>query len=102
MIIHGSRTSDEQTMNFIFSPTQTKGCYSGKGLIDGRRLLCEGARAVLGDIHTVFQTNAELAVNGDHRLIAKGHTRLQLQLVAAYQVGPLVNIQADSVTGPMR
>src|SRR5580700_9119942 len=83
-------------MSLISPPNSTK------GLIDGRRLPRKGTRAVPGDVHTVFQTNAEFAVNGDHGLVAERHSRLQLQLIAAHQVGPLVNIEANAVTGPMR
>src|SRR5438874_2351819 len=73
-----------------------------KRLIDSRALLGKHSRAFLGDVHAVFQTDAEFTVNCDHGLVAETHSRLKAGLVPAYQVSPLVDIEPDAVTGAMR
>src|ERR1700753_1775818 len=71
-------------------------------LIDSRALFGKHARTVFGDIHAIFQANAELARHGDRGLVAEAHPRLDERLVAAYQVGPLMAVEADAVAGPVR
>ena len=56
----------------------------------------------VGNVHAVFQADAELAVNGDGRLIAEAHSGLELGLVAFHQVGPLMPVETDAVAGAMR
>src|SRR6266566_4441750 len=68
-------------------------------LIDGRALLAERARAILRDVEAVFQANAELAIDGDHGLIADTHSGLEARLVSAHQVSPLVAVKPDTVAG---
>src|SRR5689334_17018487 len=73
-----------------------------KGLIDGRALFGKHARAVFGDVETVFEANTKLAVDDDGGLIAETHARLDFGLVAFHEVGPFVPVQADAVAGAMR
>ena len=55
--------------------------------------------AVVGHVDAVLEADAELAVDGDHRLVAEAHARRQRRLVAAHEVGPLVAVEADAVAG---
>src|SRR5579863_5463370 len=73
-----------------------------EGLVDRGALFGEHARAVLGDIHAVLEADAELAVNRDGRFVAETHARFEPPLIAPHQVGPLVTVQANAVTGAMR
>src|SRR6266487_574162 len=72
---------------------------SSEWTVDGRTWLSEKLRAVLGDVQTVFESNTELAVDGDHRLVAEAHAGLQRRLVAANEVRPFVAVETDAVAG---
>src|SRR5262245_61157343 len=85
-------------------PTQSAGFLvidSRKRLVDRRARLTEELRAALSDVEAVLEADAELAVDGDHRLVAEAHARLQRRLVAAHEVRPLVAIETDTVAGPV-
>src|SRR5437763_9355720 len=75
---------------------------SGEWTIDGRTWLGKKLRAALGDVETVLEPDPEFAIDGDHRLVAEAHARLERRLVAADEVGPLVAVEADAVAGAMR
>src|SRR5436190_6696043 len=72
---------------------------SSEWTVDGRTWLGEKLRSALGDVQTVFKSNTELAVNGDHRLVTKAHAGLQRRLVAANEVRPFVAVETDAVAG---
>src|ERR1043166_6852721 len=74
---------------------------SGKWTVDGRTWLRKKLRAVLGHVETVLEPDPEFAVDGDHRLVAEAHARLERRPVAAGEVGPLVAVKADAVAGTM-
>ena len=65
-------------------------------------MLGEHFRAALGDVHAVFEADAEFAVDGDGRLIAEAHAGLNFRLVAFDEIGPFVTVEADAVAGAMR
>ena len=50
----------------------------------------------------IFEPYAELVGHADHRLVAEAHALFQRRVVAADEVGPLVNIQSDAMAGTMR
>src|SRR5688572_3930767 len=96
-------------MRFVFRKTtpglRTSVCLtavSGEWLVDRRTRLRKVCRATLGHIQAVFEADAELAVDGDHRLVAEAHAGRKRRLVAAHEVGPLVAVEPDAVTGAMR
>src|SRR5215510_14600803 len=74
-------------------------CLSAEGLVDRRALFGEHLRTVIGDVQAIFQSNAELAINHDHGLVAETHSGLESGLVATHEVGPLVSVQSDAVAG---
>src|SRR5262245_29920717 len=65
-----------------------------KRLVDRGARLGEELRAALGDVQAILQANAELAVDGDHRLVAEAHAWCELGLVAAHEVRPFVAVHA--------
>src|ERR1039457_2768426 len=89
---------------YVSAETSVVCCGMGlsKRLIDRRALLRKHARAFLGDVHAIFQTDTELAVDGNSRFVAEAHPRLDLRCIPLHQVGPLVPVQPDSVPGAMR
>src|ERR1039457_1439005 len=89
---------------YVSAETSVVCCGMGlsKRLIDRRALLRKHARTFLGDVHAIFQTDTELAVDGDGRFVAEAHPRLDLRCISLHQVGPLVRVQPDSVPGAMR
>src|SRR5262245_22751912 len=74
---------------------------SGERFVDRRTGLREEPRPILADVQAVLETYAEFAVDGDHRLVAEAHPRLNRSLVPSDEVRPLVAIEADAVAGPM-
>src|SRR5688572_21259622 len=92
-------------MRFVFRKTtpglRTSVCLtavSGEWLVDRRTRLRKVCRATLGHIETVFEADAELAVDGDHRLVAEAHAGRKRRLVAAHEVGPLVAVEPDAMS----
>src|SRR5215207_6638657 len=75
---------------------------SAERLVDRHTLRREEAGALLGDVETVFQADAELAIDGDHRLVAEAHSRRDRRGVAADEVGPLVAVEPDAMAGAVR
>src|SRR6185436_18997619 len=73
------------------------GMTRGLRLLDRLRLRREELRPALGDVQAVLETNSELAVDRDHRLVAEAHARLDLRRVPSHEVRPLVAIHADTV-----
>ena len=73
-----------------------------KGIVDRWALWREEAWAVFGDVQTIFQAYAELAVDCDHRFVAETHAGGDLCFVAAYEIGPLVAVEPYSVAGAVR
>src|SRR5262249_17616270 len=71
-------------------------------LVDCRTLFGEHARPVFGDVHAIFEAYAELAVDGDGRLVAETHPGLDFGFVALHEVGPLVPFESDAVPRAMR
>src|SRR4029077_5091890 len=73
-----------------------------KRLVYRRALIGEKLRTSAGNVETVFQTNAELAIDYDRWFVAKAHTRLDEGLVAAHEVRPFMAVEPDAVAGAMR
>ena len=63
--------------------------------------MSEEFRTLISDVEAVFETNAELAVDDDRRLVTEAHAWLNWSLVAAHEVGPFVAVEADAMTGAM-
>src|SRR6187401_2326368 len=63
-------------------------------LIDRDALLRKEMRTVLVEVDAVFETNAELAGNRNHRLVAEAHARRQGRRVALREIRPLVTVEA--------
>src|SRR5713101_7331867 len=80
----------------------SRASVSGKGLIDRQARLGEEFRAALGDVKAILESNPELAVDRDHRLVAEAHPGRERGLIAADEVRPLVNVEADAVPGAVR
>src|SRR5262245_19453724 len=78
------------------------GRRSAEGLINRGALSGKHLRPFFSDVETVFQADAELAINRDHRLVAETHSRLKPDLVAAHEICPLVPVQSDAVASAMR
>src|SRR5258708_32096989 len=72
--------------------------FSPERLIDRRTLLGKHARSIFGNVHTIFQSHAELAVNRDRRFIAETHARLDPRLISAHQIRPFMPIQTDAMS----
>src|SRR5436309_2763833 len=70
---------------------------SGEWTVNSRTWLGEKLRAVLRDVQAVFESDAELAVDRDHRFVAETHARLQRRLVAANEVRPFMAVEADAM-----
>jgi len=70
--------------------------------LDGLRLSRKQLRAVFRDDHDIFEPHTEFAGDVNSRLIAEGHSRFELRLIAAHQIRLLVAIHADAVTDAMR
>src|SRR5579864_2036797 len=68
-----------------------------KRIFQRRTLRREQLRTVLGDVHIVFEANAEFSAKINARLVAGGHVRLELGRVAANQIRPLVAVHSQSV-----
>src|SRR5262245_14713346 len=62
-----------------------------------REEMCTG----VVEVHAVFEPNAELAGDGDHRLVAEAHAWRHGCLVALHEVRPLVVLEADAMAGAM-
>src|SRR6185437_1817279 len=75
---------------------------STERLVDRGTLVSEKLRAFVSDVQTVFKSNSELAIDDDGGFIAKAHAGLNRGLVTTHEVGPLVAIQTDAVSGAMR
>src|SRR5262245_65924164 len=78
------------------------GRRSAEGLINRGTLFGKHLRPFFSDVETIFQADAELAINRDHRLVAETHSRLKPDLVAAHEVCPLVPVQSYAVVSAMR
>src|SRR5262245_44320640 len=74
---------------------------SSEWTVDGRTWLTEKLRSALSDVQAILQSDAELAVNRDHRFVAETHARPQRRLVAANEVRPFVAIETDPVSRAM-
>src|SRR5262245_25149065 len=87
-----------------FSPMSCTGLRSrsAERLIDRNALFAKQFGSFFSNVETIFQSNAELAINRDHRFVAETHTRLKPGLVAAHEVGPLVPVQTYAVARAMR
>ena len=57
----------------------------------------EELRAGVRHIQAIFEADAELAVDRDHRLVAEAHAGRERRFVAAHEVGPLVAVEANAV-----
>src|SRR5229473_607905 len=77
-------------------------CPSPERLINRRALIGEELRAAGGNVKTILQTNAELAIDHDRWFVAKAHARLNRCLVATHKVRPFVPVEPDAVTRAMR
>src|SRR5437660_687112 len=64
--------------------------------------MSEEFRTLISDVEAVFETNAELAVDDDRRLVAEAHPGLNWSLVAAHKVGPFVTVETNAVARAMR
>src|SRR5207244_6126387 len=71
-------------------------------LVKRRALAGKKLWTAVSDVKTVFQTDAELAIDHDRRFVAKAHARLNRRLIAAHEISPLVTVEADPVAGAMR
>src|SRR6185312_14449484 len=69
---------------------------------DTFRLWREHPRSVLRDVQTILEPDAELAIDGDRRLVAEAHAGLDPGRVALHEVRPLVAIESDPVAGAVR
>src|SRR4030042_1611179 len=69
-----------------------------EGLVDRHGFqTAEGAAAVLCDDHAVLDADSEFSIDVDPRLVAEGHSRLELQRVPADEGRIFVSLQADAV-----
>src|SRR5262249_18653936 len=73
-----------------------------EGLVNRFALRREEHRTRFGDVKTILETDAELAVDGDGRLVAETHPRFEARRVAFQEVRPLVAIEPDAVARTMR
>src|SRR5207247_3129510 len=89
---------------YMFSPRAAKSLSPGsrKRPVDRRTRLREPLRAGFGDVETVLESDPELTVDRDHRLVAEAHPGLQRRLVPPHEVRPLVTVEADAVTCAVR
>src|ERR1700751_2603810 len=71
-------------------------------IVDRMGRLGEPARTGLGDDHVVLEANAELAIDADRRLVRECHAWPQHGLVALHEIRPLVDVEADAVSGAVR
>ena len=83
-------------------PLRPQRYASGERIFQRRALRREQFRAVLRDVHVVFEPHAELAANINSRLVAESHVGLQLGCVTAHQVRPLVAVHAHAVAEAVR
>src|SRR5215510_6203215 len=98
-----SSTENGITLLFNYLMWSYKTCpKSAERLIDRRALGGEQARALFGEVETVFQSDAEFTVDGDHRLVAETHSRPQQSLVSPNEIRPLMAVEADAVSGAVR
>src|SRR5262245_25721707 len=70
--------------------------------VDRGTRLREELRAIVGDVQTVLEADAELAVDRDHRLVAEAHAGRERGRVALHEVRPLMDVEADAVAGAVR
>ena len=61
--------------------------------------LGEPPRPVVGDVEMIFQANAELSIDADHRFVGEAHAGFEARPVVLHQVGPLVHVEPDAVAG---
>src|SRR5581483_1722408 len=59
-------------------------------------------RSARRDVETILEPDTELAVDHDRRLVAEAHPGLDLRLVAADEIRPLVAVEPDTVSRAMR
>src|SRR5438876_9622313 len=71
---------------------------SSEWTVDGRTWLGEKLRSGLRNIEAVFESDAELTVDRDHRFVAEAHAGLQRRLVAANEVRPFMAVEADAMS----
>jgi len=53
--------------------------------------------AVFGDVHVIFEADAEVAAEVDAGFVGEDHAGNHLLGVAADEVGPFVHVEADAV-----
>src|SRR6266446_1247543 len=75
---------------------------STKRFIDRWTLFGKEFRAVLSDVKTVFQANAEFTIDRDRRFVAEAHAWLNRSFVAAHEISPFVSVESDAVPRAMR
>src|SRR5438309_11904209 len=101
----GSLRSSDCTSSFAvligFSINDVAGSPSAKRFFQTRTLRGEQLGAVFGDVHVVFQAHPKFAAEVNSRLVAEGHARLKLCLVAAHQIGPFVDVHANAMAHAM-
>ena len=71
-------------------------------LFDRRTLWREHLRPCVGDVQTVLETNPELAIDHDRRLVAEAHSRLNLGRIPTDEIRPFVAVETDTMPGAMR
>ena len=67
--------------------------FAGRGEPDG---------AVGGHVEMVFEADAKLAIDTDHRFVRETHTGGKRCVIAPIQIGPFVNVKTNSVARPVR
>src|SRR5919112_4655010 len=75
---------------------------SAEGPVDRPALPGEELRSLLRDVEAVLQPDAEFPVDRDGRLVAEAHSRREPGSVALDEIGPLVAVHPDPVSGPVR
>jgi hypothetical protein len=94
--------SFQKRIHARFQKIVVKDEISAKRLINRRALLGEELRSTLSNVETVFEADAELAIDNDCRFVAKAHTGLNQSLVTTHKVCPFMSIEADAVARAMR
>src|SRR5712671_4692149 len=75
---------------------------SPKRTFQRRTLRREQLRAILRDVHIIFQPHTELAPDIYTRLVAGSHVGLKLLRIPANQIRPFMPIHTHAVSKPMR
>src|SRR6202042_1849031 len=73
-----------------------------EGLFERWTLRRQQFRAALGNVHVVFQANAELTADVHAGLVTERHMGCQRQAIAPDQVRPLVAVHPQPVAHAMR